>query len=147
MRTKIYLGLIMCLMFICLVACNKKTEEGNVDNNRNVNEIQKEERKLEDITDKEIIEFVNSAYKMCRKVQTSVDNDKYIERNLKTVFNEEGENVRLAKIKAPYNTLEKRYEALKEYFLDYTIYSKVSDEKDIINLNDLNLLGEDVYQF
>ena len=101
--------------------------------NRIKNEIKSS---LDNVTDEEILEIINQSRKLYKRIVTSFNTSDSIEHNY----------LKFYKTESPYETIEKRSEAMNEYFIDENQLNKIYNEDLGSNaFNTLYKKGDDYY--
>lgn len=101
--------------------------------NRIKNEIKSS---LDNVTDEEILKIINQSRKLYKRIVTSFNTSDSIEHNY----------LKFYKTESPYETIEKRSEAMNEYFIDENQLNKIYNEDLGSNaFNTLYKKGDDYY--
>ena len=101
--------------------------------NRIKNEIKSS---LDNVTDEEILEIINQSRKLYKRIVTYFNTSYSIEHNY----------LKFYKTESPYETIEKRSEAMNEYFIDENQLNKIYNEDLGSNaFNTLYKKGDDYY--
>jgi beta-lactamase class A len=146
MKNKITIGVICLIMALGLLGYYvKKSKYGP---NNSINTIKKSDnvskKDFKDISDKEILDTVNNAYKLYSEIYYAIDRNDYINLNIPSAFSgiNGGDFYRALE---PYEKPYKREKALKEYFIENKILSEMLTSKSKHGLHKFIKRGKNYY--